>query len=126
VKPEREQAALAEPGEKTMKKIFLSILLAGATSTAFAQGQGEITTTTTTTATTSSQVQTQQPKPRPPQAAPLVPTEGVVQTVIRNGHPVQLLNPAAPARYGSGHEHVAHDPQDPGKPKGIVLFAWSF
>jgi hypothetical protein len=45
---------------------------------------------------------------------------------IRTGNPIQLINPAAPARYGNAQEHVSHDPKDPGKPKGIVLFAWSF
>jgi hypothetical protein len=45
---------------------------------------------------------------------------------IRTGQPIQLINPVAPARFGSGQERVSHDPKDPGKPKGIVLFAWSF
>ncbi|MDQ3199284.1 MAG: hypothetical protein M3Q46_08895 [Verrucomicrobiota bacterium] len=108
-----------------MKKIFLSILLAGATSVAFGQGQGELTTTTTTN-TATGEVTTTLPKPRPPAAAPIVPTEGVVQVAIRTGNPIQLINPAAPARYGNAQEHVSHDPKNPGKPKGIVLFAWSF
>ena len=109
-----------------MKKIFLSILLASASSVAFGQGQGELTTTTTRTTTTTSELPTTLPKPRPPAAAPIVPTEGAVQMAIRTGQPIQLINPAAPARFGSGHERVSHDPKDPGKPKGIVLFAWSF
>jgi hypothetical protein len=110
-----------------MKKTFLSILLAAATGVAFGQGQGqgELTTTTTTTAATGD-LQTQLPKPRPPSAAPIVPTEGAVQIAIRTGQPIQLINPVAPARFGNGQEHVSHDPNDPGKPKGIVLFAWSF
>jgi hypothetical protein len=113
-----------------MKKLFLSILLAGATGAALAQGQapaqGELTTTTTTTTTSRGQVQTEQAKPQPPQAAALVPKEGAIQVAMRTRRPLQLLNPAAPARYGSGQEHVTHDPKDPGKPKGISLFAWSF
>ncbi len=108
-----------------MKKTLLSILLAAATSVAFGQGQGELTTTTTTT-TATGEVQTVLPKPRPPSAAPIVPTEGAVQLAIRTGQPIQLINPAAPARFGNGQEHVSHDPNNPGKPKGIVLFAWSF
>lgn len=108
-----------------MKKTFLSILLATATSVAFGQGQGELTTTTTTNAT--GQIQTELAKPRPPYAAPLVPKEGVLQVAARHpGDAIQLLNPAAPAKYGSGQEHASHDPKDPGKPKGIVLFAWTF
>jgi hypothetical protein len=117
------------------KKLLVSTILALTTGMAFAQGQapapapaqGQLSTTTvlkTTTAT--GEVRTTILKPRPPAAAPVVPTEGVVQVAIRQGSPVQLINPVAPARYGNGQEHVMHDPNDPGKPKGISLFAWSF
>ena len=106
-----------------MKKLFLSLLLATATSLAFGQGQGELTTTTRPT--TRGQLQKQLPNERPA-AVPYVPTEGSVQVAIRTGRPIQLINPAAPARYGTAQEHTSHDPKDPGKPKGFVLFAWSF
>jgi hypothetical protein len=110
-----------------MKKLFLSILLATATSVAFGQGQGELTTTTTTTTrpTTSGQLGTQLPNGRPG-AVPYIPREGAVQVAIRTGRPLQLLNPLAPPRYGTAQEHTSHEPKDPGKPKGIVLFAWTF
>ncbi|MBA2435197.1 MAG: hypothetical protein M3480_04725 [Verrucomicrobiota bacterium] len=107
-----------------MKKTILSILLAAASSVAFGQGQGELTATTGTT--TSGQIETTLPKPQPPSAAPIVPTEGAVQVALRTGQPIQLINPVAPAEYGNGQERVSHDPKDPGKPKGIVLFAWSW
>lgn len=107
-----------------MKKLFLSILLATATSMAFGQGQGELTTTTTTP-TTPGKVQ-KPPLNERPAAAAIVPTEGAVQLAIRTGQPIQLINPVAPAEYGNAQERVAHDPKNPGKPKGIVLFAWSF
>ena len=90
------------------------------------QGQGQLSTTVLTTTTATGEVRTTILKPRVPAAAPLVPTEGVVQVSIRQGNPMQLINPVAPARYGNGQEHVMHDPNDPGKPKGISLFAWSF
>ncbi len=105
-----------------MKKTFLSILLAAAASSV-ALGQ-ELTTTVTTT--TTGQIEAELPKPRPPAAAPIVPTEGAVQVAIRTRQPIQLINPAAPAEYGNAQERVSHDPKDPGKPKGIVLFAWTF
>ena len=108
------------------KQLLISILVAAASGVAFGQGKLSTTTTTTTTTTVTGEVQTTLEKPRLPAAVPLVPTEGVVQVAIRNGNPVQLINPAAPARYGNAQEHVSHDPNDPGKPKGIVLFAWSF
>ena len=106
-----------------MKKLFLSILLATATSVAFGQGQGELTTTTKTTS--KGELQKQLPNERPAAAA-YVPKEGSVQVAIRTGHPIQLINPAASARYGTAQEHTSHDPKDPGKPKGFVFFAWTF
>jgi len=122
------------------KKLLVSTILAVTAGMAFAQGQGQVqeqgqvpgqgqgqlSTTVLTTTTTTGEVRTTILKPRVPAAAPLVPTEGVVQVAIRQGNPVQLINPVAPARYGNGQEHVMHDPNDPGKPKGISLFAWSF
>jgi hypothetical protein len=108
------------------KKLLISMLLAVTTGMAFAQGQGQLSTTVTTTTNATGEVQTTLPKPRPPAAAPIVPIEGVVQAAIRHGNPVQMINPVAPARYGNAQEHASHDPNDPGKPKGIVLFAWSF
>jgi hypothetical protein len=110
------------------KQLLVSVLLALTTGMAFAQGQGQLSTTATTTTTTTvtGSVQTTLPKPRPPAAAPVVPIVGVVQAAIRHGQPVQMINPAAPARYGDGEDRAVHDPKDPGKPKGISFFAWSF
>ena len=116
------------------KKLLVSTILALTAGMALAQGQsqvpgqgqGQLSTTVLTTTTATGEVRTTILKPRVPAAAPLVPTEGVVQVAIRQGNPVQLINPVAPARYGNGQEHVMHDPNDPGKPKGVSLFAWSF
>ena len=123
------------------KKLLVSTILALTYGMVFAQGQnqspapapvppqGQLSTTVLTTTTATGEVRTTILKPRVPAAAPLVPTEGVVQAAIRQGNAVQavqLINPLAPARYGNGQEHVMHDPDDPGKPKGISLFAWSF
>ena len=116
------------------KKLLVSTILALTAGMALAQGQGQVpgqgqgqlSTTVLTTTTATGEVRTTILKPRVPAAAPLVPTEGVVQVAIRQGNPMQLVNPVAPARYGNGQEHVMHDPNDPGKPKGISLFAWSF
>ncbi len=114
-----------------MKTRFLTLLLMGLTSAAFAQSpttstQGQLTTTTGigTTTNATGQIQRELPKPRSPQAAPLVPTEGAVQVALKTRQPLQMINPAAPARFGSGQDRATHDPKNPGKPKGIVL--WSF
>jgi hypothetical protein len=68
-----------------------------------------------------------------PKAKPLATPEpvtsargGVVPTAVRNGNPLQMLNPKAPVRYGNSQQHITTDPNDPGKPTGISLFAWTF
>ena len=66
----------------------------------------------------------------PKQAATPAPVTtargGVIPTAVRNGNPLQVLNPKAPARYGNSQQHITTDPNDPGKPNGISLFAWKF
>jgi hypothetical protein len=47
---------------------------------------------------------------------------GVVPQAIRGGNPFQMLNPGAPAKYGTWVEHTSFDPDIPGKWKGIKLF----
>jgi hypothetical protein len=46
---------------------------------------------------------------------------GVIPRAVRGGNPLQMLNPRAPARYGTA-EHVTVKPEDPGKWNGIKLF----
>jgi hypothetical protein len=101
------------------KQLLISTLIAAATGVAFGQGQ---------LSTTVGGVEIQAPKatPVPARVLPGPVREGAVQVAIRTGNPIQLLNPMAPAKYGTAHEHVTHDPNDPGKPKGIVLFALTF
>jgi hypothetical protein len=36
--------------------------------------------------------------------------------------PLQLINPFAPEKYGDGSQDVTWDPDNPDKPKGIILF----
>ena len=66
----------------------------------------------------------QKPQPAPPITIP--GTGGVFQVAIRQGSPLQMLNPMAPPQYGTADEHVTHDPKDPGKPKGFKFFEWTF
>jgi hypothetical protein len=51
---------------------------------------------------------------------------GVIPRAIRRGNPLQMLNPFAPATYGTAEENVALDPDVPGKGNGIKLFSISF
>ncbi len=65
-------------------------------------------------------------KPSPTPAITRTARGGVIPTAVRNGNPLQLLNPRAPARYGNSQEHVSFDPNDPGRPTGVKLFEWTF
>jgi hypothetical protein len=70
---------------------------------------------------------------------PIHPREvtGVVPRAIRGGNPLQMLNPRAPARYGTAQESVIttayyprrstiEDPGYPGKWRGIKFFSFVF
>lgn len=103
-----------------MKKILLVSALVFAWSAGWAHGQG---------LSTSVGANPQVTIPSKPKALPpLTPTArgGVIPTAVRNGNPLQMLNPRAPARYGNSQEHVTFDPNNPGKPTGVKLFEWTF
>jgi len=51
---------------------------------------------------------------------------GVIPRAIRGGNTLQMLNPFAPAKYGTAEENVSLDPDVPGKWNGINLFSISF
>ena len=62
--------------------------------------------------------------------APLiVPTSqvtGVIPHIIRGGDLPQMLNPFAPAKYGTAEEDTVLGPDVPGRGDGIKLFSVSF
>jgi hypothetical protein len=48
---------------------------------------------------------------------------GVIPRAFGRGrNPLQMLNPRAPAKYGTAEQSVAFDPHIPGKWNGIKLF----
>jgi hypothetical protein len=51
---------------------------------------------------------------------------GVIPTAIRGGNPLQMLNPFAPAKYGTVGENVSVEPDVPGKVNGIVFVSIPF
>jgi hypothetical protein len=61
-------------------------------------------------------------------AAPLFQpaVSGVIPRAIRGGNPLQMLNPFAPAKYGTAEESMSLDPDIPGKANGINLLSISF
>ncbi len=71
-------------------------------------------------------------RPVPPRArgtpAPLTSRDigGVVARGVRGGNPAQMLNPRAPARYGTSQQSVMLKPDGSGKWNGIKLFTIYF
>jgi len=51
---------------------------------------------------------------------------GVIPRAFRGGNPLQMLNPLAPAKYGTANENVSLDPDVPGKVNGIQFLSISF
>jgi len=53
----------------------------------------------------------------------------VIPRAVRGGNPLQMLNPRAPARYGTSLDAVSLDLTDlyhPGKWRGIKFFEFRF
>jgi hypothetical protein len=51
---------------------------------------------------------------------------GVIPPLIQGGDPLQMLNPFAPAKYGTAEENTVLDPDVPGRGDGIKLLSVSF
>ena len=108
-----------------MKKLFAIVVTTLISSAAFAQ---------TYTAPVIARKAPGPPKPAPP--LPAIAPSGVVPRALSGGNPLQMLNPAAPARYGTAQQSVAlkpdipqrwnGKPEDPGKWNGIKLFEFYF
>jgi len=65
-------------------------------------------------------------RPAPPPPIYKKKVDGVVPRAFQQGgNPLQMLNPYAPAKYGTAEEHVVLDPET-GKWKGIKLFTFNF
>jgi hypothetical protein len=94
-----------------MKRFTMSILVALVATTAGAQ--------------TFKARQKKLPRPSPPPVVRKDNTDGVLPRAARGGNPLQMLNPRAPAKYGTAQQSVAVDP-DTGKWRGIKLFTINF
>ncbi|MEY2547595.1 MAG: hypothetical protein QOD64_177 [Verrucomicrobiota bacterium] len=51
---------------------------------------------------------------------------GVIPRAVRGGNALQMLNPSAPAKYGTANESVSIDPDVPGKVNGIIFVSVPF
>ena len=47
--------------------------------------------------------------------------QGSIPAAVRGGNPLQMLNPLAPAKYGTAHDHTIYEPYT-WKWRGIKLF----
>jgi hypothetical protein len=69
----------------------------------------------------------QLPVVRAPEVAPAVTTEGIVARIFNVEKPWLLVSPLAPKSYGNGGpQTVSYSENDPGKPKGFILFGIEF
>ena len=46
--------------------------------------------------------------------------DGIVAQIFKNKQPLQLINPLAPAKYGSGDQNLSRDPVT-GRPEGFIV-----
>ena len=60
-------------------------------------------------------------KPAPPPPIYRENVQGVIPRAVRGGNPLQMLNPTAPAKYGTAEQSVAYNPFT-GKYDQIKLF----
>ena len=99
-----------------MKTILSLCLIFALTTASWAQPQQQKTTYTATTKKGVSNV------PQVPPISNRREMQGAIPTGVRGGNPLQMLNPKAPARYGTWVQNTSFDPNVPGKWKGIKLF----
>jgi hypothetical protein len=59
-------------------------------------------------------------------ALPPRTVSGIIPRAFYGGNPLQMLNPAAPAQYGTAAESVSVDPDAPGEVNGVKLLSISF
>jgi hypothetical protein len=61
-------------------------------------------------------------KYKSPPVTPLGDVRGAIPRGLAGGNPLQMLNPKAPAKYGTWVDNTTFDQDVPGKWKGIKLF----
>lgn len=101
-----------------MKKIFtFGILMMMAMA---ANAEPQETTGFRTTVQRKKTAKTEKPAPVTNQKV-----QGVIPRALRGGNPLQMLNPKAPAKYGTAEQSVAYNPLT-GRYDQIKLFEISF
>lgn len=66
-----------------------------------------------------------QPEPEVITVEPDLAVDGIVAKIFETDRPWQLVNPVAPKSLGNGRTNgtVSEDADNPGKPRGFILFA---
>lgn len=95
--------------------------------TATASGTTATPTTATITRRDKRSISRQKTVSQTTLAAPTSGIDGVIARAARSGDPVQMVNPAAPAAYGTGRDVTRHEVDDPyQRPQGIKLVTVEF
>lgn len=105
-----------------MKKLVLLGVLMGIAGLAFAQSPSQSPQHKKTFTAKANKKPAPAPSPPPLRREN---TEGVLARASRGGNPLQMLNPKAPAVYGTSEDNVFLDPET-GKWKGIKLLTINF
>jgi len=111
--------------ETIMKRTFIAFF-AGVALAAYADPPGKEETLETQTARRAQETPTLLKEERPNQVTVgRLTYSGIAVQAVKAENPLQLINPAAPAEYGSAEDNLVREPTG-GKPAGLKLFAISF
>jgi hypothetical protein len=109
-----------------MRSMIIIALALLAASTAHAQVKGQATSEATVTKGPRSDVQiTTTNNVYRSRRHPTVPYSGVAVQVAKSRNPLQLINPLAPASYGSAEANTVRDPAS-GRSEGLRLLTIGF
>jgi hypothetical protein len=103
-----------------MKKLLIAAFVIGFATLTHAQAQTARGTFTAPSAADQRRDQIEQRRVPPPRTPPR--EVGAIPRATR-GNPIQMINPRAPQRYyAHPDETIVHDPQNPNRPVGFILF----
>jgi hypothetical protein len=60
--------------------------------------------------------------PKKVEEEPLLKLNGSLTKAFKSKQPWQMVSPLAPASYGTGEKNVSEDPDEVGRPQGLLLF----
>lgn len=60
--------------------------------------------------------------PKKAEQEPLIKLNGSLTQAVKSKQPWQVVNPLAPASYGTGEQNVSQDPDEVGRNEGLLIF----